>query len=948
VGSPLEHVVAAGSLVEPAGAPAAHVAGSYCVWDGAAQPYTSLGPTPDGRAKPDLRAPDAARAATSPYHIEGGCRGAGFSGTSAAAAHAAGAAAAVDGAMPQLSPASLKSFLLARLLAGRLWLRAFPDVAPDAAYAVHAEAAWHRGAFSGEAGAPLRAGEPVRRGEVARHVLETMRHGGHLPPYRGFFSDLSEGDPRTPWIEHLAEHGAVDRGGAYRPDDALTRAEAAELVLRALGHGDHLPSHQGYFDDVEAATPRAGWIEHAFEHGIVSGGADRLFRPSDPLVRGELVQWLTKAWRLRWFAHVPAGLVNDVVVVGDDVWMTHEGIDAVLPYSLLTGQLGEPVPVGVDPRELDVTADGARLVVTNPGSGDLSIVSVAERRETHRIAVSPNSRDDTPYSIAIAANGRALITTTTFGLFGYTSRVIELDLATLELRDRPDIVPEVTEATYVVPSGDRRRLFVAVGGVTHGPVYAYDSGTDSRVGATATGGLAGYVASDRRGSTVAVGPASLILNGSLTLRKRLSGSSFGVGVSPGGGTLYTGTSAGLEFFDLESYARREPTRPLVDTIDDAIGNFRWLYSPVARMEVAPDGTFIATVTDHGFSLVPTGVDGPDPYTGDTTPPETRIDSGPSGTVAVRQATLAFSASEPDAVLQTSLDGAPWFRSTSPRTVRDLADGVHTFRVRAIDGAGNLDVTPAERVWTVGQAPPGGGETPPPSEGGTPSGAPADGGGSGVFSPVLIPPSLAPAPPRNARPPRVRGRTRVASTLRADPGEWHGDEPLSRRSAWQRCDATGRRCAPIALEGAAYRLRAADAGRRLRVVVRTSNAGGAATALSPVTAVVQAARGSTLILGSARDDLLTGTPGPDVILGGRGRDRLRGGRGRDRLLGGRGDDEFFTNDRTPDRLDGGPGRDRARFDASDGLVGVERRLHTRSRGQPSGRRRGSPQPFTARP
>jgi hypothetical protein len=84
---------------------------------------------------------------------------------------------------------------------------------------------------------------------------------------------------------------------------------------------------------------------------------------------------------------------------------------------------------------------------------------------------------------------------------------------------------------------------------------------------------------------------------------------------------------------------------------------------------------------------------------DTTPPETTIDSGPSGPIAETTATFEFS-SEPGAHFQCRLDNAVFTACTSPRTYSGLAAGTHTFRVQAIDRAGNGDPTPATRTFTV--------------------------------------------------------------------------------------------------------------------------------------------------------------------------------------------------------------------------------------------------------
>jgi hypothetical protein len=89
---------------------------------------------------------------------------------------------------------------------------------------------------------------------------------------------------------------------------------------------------------------------------------------------------------------------------------------------------------------------------------------------------------------------------------------------------------------------------------------------------------------------------------------------------------------------------------------------------------------------------------------DTTPPETTITSGPSGTVNSTSATFEFTSSEPGS-FACSLDGGAFNSCTSPRTYTGLGQGSHTFQVRATDGAGNTDPTPASRTWTVDTVPP---------------------------------------------------------------------------------------------------------------------------------------------------------------------------------------------------------------------------------------------------
>ena len=73
---------------------------------------------------------------------------------------------------------------------------------------------------------------------------------------------------------------------------------------------------------------------------------------------------------------------------------------------------------------------------------------------------------------------------------------------------------------------------------------------------------------------------------------------------------------------------------------------------------------------------------------DTTPPETTINSGPSGTTADNDPSFAFS-SEPGASFECRLDGpgaatGTFASCTSPKHYTDLADGGYTFQVQATD------------------------------------------------------------------------------------------------------------------------------------------------------------------------------------------------------------------------------------------------------------------------
>jgi hypothetical protein len=93
------------------------------------------------------------------------------------------------------------------------------------------------------------------------------------------------------------------------------------------------------------------------------------------------------------------------------------------------------------------------------------------------------------------------------------------------------------------------------------------------------------------------------------------------------------------------------------------------------------------------------------WTVNAQPPNTIIDSGPSGLVANASADFTFSSSKPGGTFECRMDGGNWNNCTSPRQYNNLADGSHTFEVRATDTIGNTDLTPASRTWTINSTPP---------------------------------------------------------------------------------------------------------------------------------------------------------------------------------------------------------------------------------------------------
>lgn len=112
---------------------------------------------------------------------------------------------------------------------------------------------------------------------------------------------------------------------------------------------------------------------------------------------------------------------------------------------------------------------------------------------------------------------------------------------------------------------------------------------------------------------------------------------------------------------------------------------------------------------------------------DTTPPDTVIDSAPPNPSGGSTASFTYHATEPGPSFECKLDGATFAGCpVAGIAYTGLANGSHTFVVRAIDSSANIDPTPAGYTFDVALSSP--------------------------LAPAVVPPALAPvssvaAPPR---------------------------------------------------------------------------------------------------------------------------------------------------------------------------------------------------------
>ena len=90
---------------------------------------------------------------------------------------------------------------------------------------------------------------------------------------------------------------------------------------------------------------------------------------------------------------------------------------------------------------------------------------------------------------------------------------------------------------------------------------------------------------------------------------------------------------------------------------------------------------------------------------DTAPPETTLTTRPSTPTNAYSLSFAFTSDEAGSTFECALDTGDYATCATPHALLGVAEGAHTFRVRARDKAGNVDVTPAAYTFTIDRTPP---------------------------------------------------------------------------------------------------------------------------------------------------------------------------------------------------------------------------------------------------
>ena len=342
-----------------------------------------------------------------------------------------------------------------------------------------------------------------------------------------------------------------------------------------------------------------------------------------------------------------------------------------------------------------------------------------------------------------------------------------------------------------------------------------------------------------------------------------------------------------------------------DEIDGGVfGNTCAHCDPAGEEDDNGMGLSWAISVPSGGEVTRTMITSIDP-TGDVDPPETTITSGPGegSTISDDTPTYEFISDEAGSTFECSVDGGPFEPCDSPETIGPLADGPHTFAVRAIDTSGNVDPTPAERSFTVDtEGPP----PPPPPEGTCQGKAVTISGTEG-------PDAITGTPGADVI--DAKGGDDQISGLGGDDVICAGDgDDVVSGGAGNDSISGQAGNDEIGGGGNVDRIAGGSGDDTISGGLDHDRIGGGAG-----NDEIGGGPGNDRIGGGADDDSISGGIGADSVTGGAGNDDIGGGAGNDDIGGGAGNDDIGGGAGN-DRVAGGAGDDTLRGAEGDDRIG----------------------------
>ncbi len=164
----------------------------------------------------------------------------------------------------------------------------FSDVSPSDYFYEAVHYLFCNGVISGYGDGTFRPYNNTKRGQLSKIIV--LAEGWPIDTSGGpHFTDVPDGSTFYDYIETAYNHTVINgyQDGTFRPDNNITRAQLSKIIVLAQGWPTDTTGGP-HFSDVSESNPFYGYIETAFNHGIITGYGDGTFRPDNNATRGQI------------------------------------------------------------------------------------------------------------------------------------------------------------------------------------------------------------------------------------------------------------------------------------------------------------------------------------------------------------------------------------------------------------------------------------------------------------------------------------------------------------------------------------------------------------------------------------------------------------------------------------------------------------------------------------
>ncbi|MBD5153403.1 MAG: hypothetical protein HDT16_13415 [Oscillibacter sp.] len=170
-------------------------------------------------------------------------------------------------------------------------------------------------------------------------------------------------------IEAMASRGIITgSGGQFNPNNTMTRAEFAAIVVRALGLTQETTAQ---FTDVSAGQWYAPFVGAAYRHGIITGTTTTTFNPTGTIKREDAAVMVARAAKLCGLdTEMEASAMRNVLAQFTDYMRTSEYARASLAFCYHADILSQS-DLDIRPGEAVKRCEVAQMLYNLLGAAEL-------------------------------------------------------------------------------------------------------------------------------------------------------------------------------------------------------------------------------------------------------------------------------------------------------------------------------------------------------------------------------------------------------------------------------------------------------------------------------------------------------------------------------------------------------------------------------------------------